>query len=212
MENKTPYFLIFANYSLPGHLEKHIAYLRAPSQNESNYALEVGTDNPDADSDVAKEIMADIEKDVQNYQKRHSFFIGILDQIIAGKDFSDIDDFVAVFLNAEGFTHQSRFTIEKDKEGRKIISSRTSFDFIPFSTPGIFLYSLACHSLLTFLSPNNRGRIKRCPVCQRLFAAKHMSRKLCSADCQRTNKNNFQKNFMQGKRDKDSDKFDARYV
>ncbi|MBF0227595.1 MAG: hypothetical protein HQK76_19280 [Desulfobacterales bacterium] len=77
-----------------------------------------------------------------------------------------------------------------------------------------YWYGIIGISLLKFLEvKNNYKKIKLCPVCNKFFIAKDTKREFCySKACEQKYKKEYQRDYMRGKRDKNSPNFDSNYI
>lgn len=171
--NDEQYFLMYANYPVIDYREKYISFLKSynvPSAQGNAYkAYKAGIIQRrfNLDSD-------EIEK------KRHLLFDEILKQIADGKSLSNAIGLDKIIQEVNKTNPTVTYELTIDAKGKEKFARSEAIGYIKSRTRGEYLYILACHSLITFLSvKGSRQKIKRCPYCKMFFIAKDAKRTKC---------------------------------
>jgi hypothetical protein len=134
--------------------------------------------------------------------QRNLLFKEVLTQIANGISLSNVAGLKKIIEEVKKVKPSVSYELKADAKGAETLNRLEFVGFIESKSRGEFLYILACHSLVAFLSvKGNPRRIKRCPYCCLVFIAKDAKRKICydNPAC----KNKYHSNDMKSRRAKD---------
>lgn len=138
---------------------------------------------------------------------RHSVR-NILESIVTNEGKLEVSDDLEFFID-----WQERYVKKYQVDNGRLVEKTEMLDGDHWKillSPGWL--SPVCWTLIEFLCSGTLHRLKKCPICENFFIAEHKSRKFCSKDCGKINKNGWQQNYMKKKRDKNGEDFDPKYI
>jgi hypothetical protein len=151
-------------------------------------------------------------------------FIHMLSDLVQGKEYDDMFDFVRllnilplhigsrVVSASEGSPFQLKLIRDIVLEPDPVFGlGKGRFGNCKFMLQD-FLEKIISYSLTEFLINNDRRKLKRCPVCGSFFIAGNIRKVHCSKECAKIYKRNYQKTWMQKRRDPESPKYNPKYI
>jgi len=167
--------------------------------------------------------------DLKCYECHQLKFINFLNEIVQGKEYSEIEDIENILFYASIISsHTEDRTIQKLDQKAPFRETLQADDWFIYgyynyirsghgNTSHAFneyLNSIAYYSVTDFLLHNDRRNLKRCLICDDFIVTDHIKREVCSPpkDCENIRKKRWQKEYMKKKRDPDSPDFDPKYI
>jgi len=193
--NDEQYFVMYTNYPVIENLTKYKNFLKTynvPGPWGKTYKPGIRYRRLTLDS-------AEIEN------QRNLLFQEVLTAIANGKSLREIVGLGEISQEVNKTEAIVSYKLTTDAKGNETYIRSEHIGSITQQTGSEFLFKLACHSLIFFLSvKGNSRRIKRCPYCKLFFIAKDAKRKICY---ERICKNKYHKHDMESRREKDVVKY-----
>jgi hypothetical protein len=136
------------------------------------------------------------------YECHQLIFVNLLHEIVAGKEYSEIEEIDAILRDSSVLSTQrtDRFFTQSNEQGpfKQVLTGHTYLtmgfkEYVFYSEHANswhafneYLNSIAYYSLTEFLLHNDRRKLKKCPYCDLFFVAKDIKRQKCySDDCRK---------------------------
>lgn len=156
------------------------------------------------------------------YECEQLAFIHMLFDLVQGKEYSTILDFLGLLANRPLRTIVRTDWASEESPFKQKLTKVITLECGSLLGPGRdgnykfafqdFLNKFISYSLTEFLINNDRRKLKRCPVCNTFFLAGNIRKVHCSKECAKIYKRNYQKIWMQKRRDPESPKYDINYI
>lgn len=133
---------------------------------------------------------------IKCYECDQLFFRHMLDGIVKGKEYFEIDELPNLLMNANHHFNKRVLIVSSSSDSPFKETLQEKIIYIPIFTPGgnnklsfrnIFLWDIVAYSLCGFLFKNDRRKLKKCDWCSKFAVGKRLKvegkNSFCSTNC-----------------------------
>ena len=192
-EGLRDFFLTVVNYPISENTQKYIEAMRNIPETASHYDYvkwlyygferRLGREKIEGFFyDETKVYSLFTDKDFKSFEQNRAMLISGLDQVINGKDFSEIQNFNKIMGNANSILSREFFAICIEPRSCELKKTTYHPNLDDNDDELQELFCLACYGLVSFFTDEDRRRIKKCPICEKFFPVRDMKRKYCYSE------------------------------
>jgi len=169
--NDEQLFIMYANYPVIDNRGEYYNFLKSYSVNTLWGKIS------QTEGRITRRLNLDSE---EIEEQRNLLFQEVLTKITEGAPSVEIDGLDKILQEANRNKAIVTFKLTLDEKGNEKFTRSEEISYFKRKTQSEYLYNLACHSLMSFLSvKDNRRKIKQCPYCKKFFTAKNNKRTYC---------------------------------